>query len=586
MPGLDIDEQQRETLRRLITNIIVIEESNGNDQIVLELQEKLSQIECLQNPDSTEIELDGIQSALIEGNPNQALFASIFVFAMGFTALFANSSVIAQTSLGEADKNILLGLASLSATFARFSLGLEVNKTGGSKQSIRLLFVSLVGLVLAACINVFTTPGSIYNIVDYRAIMLAIALFLSGFGLGTISLVSNVINWYKNKYSGQASSSVGGYGGLAPGIFDFCFVIFQSLFGEELGKTIVLWLLVGLLITNIGLFGFHKGWRLVDSPCHQLMNKYGLSLEEASLLAKLYGQESFPSPNNLGPFKTLFSQLKNYKILVLVANYIVVFGGFLGMATGLRLVLPTWGYSATESVLYAGVFSFTSSLWRGLVGLPLTLLSSGVNGSPISLLDSDCLGGAIVNSVGVLLVCASSSALVTNPDSVSDPIKLMPILLTIGIGFGLSCAATLKLVSSLAKGDSSIIVSIANGLIAGLGPLGANIFNGGGGIFASQHKNDPGAGYIKIFYAFIILPMVSGVSTLSIAFINSGSFTKKSQDNQEVVREEEPSSKVALPFFGDRVAPKKEGIASGKYTTLACDDKPQSCDVGGIEIKL
>ena len=125
---------------------------------------------------------------------------------------------------------------------------------------------------------------------------------------------------------------------------------------------------------------------------------------------------------------------------------VLCFGGFLGMTIGLRLALLTWGYSATDARLYTASFSIWSTLCRALVGIPPsylpTFLQALLGSSETSLLDNDVLGGAVINSIGSILVFVSALAIATMPDKVSNPAILLPNLLIIATGLGVCCAAT------------------------------------------------------------------------------------------------------------------------------------------------
>ena len=159
-----------------------------------------------------------------------------------------------------------------------------------------------------------------------------------------------------------------------------------------------------------------------------------------------------------------------------------------------------------------------------------------------------------------------------NPDIVQSPEKLLPILIFLGGGLGLSCAALLKIVSSLAKSDKTINVPTANGLIAGLGPVGANIFTLGGGSLATRYPNNPGQGYIDILYIVIGLACMSGSLTFGLTLLDKFLSKRDTENNkkyQSVLFKEDNISECAEP---------KTVELTGSAELILLEEKPKEGD--------
>ena len=474
------------------------------------------------------------QSSFVDGNANTVKNATTLLFGFGFLSLFSLSKILAESGLSEQDKSAALIAPSITATLARFYLGFKTGENGGNGVGRALLYTCLLSLMIGTTLYGASDMTKAEKLSDRKAIMLLFALFLSGSGLGTISLVSNAIFWFPKNLAGYISAFIGGYGGMFPGFYLGLFYIFNMALGDDPGQITALSFLTFLLAIGISTFGLKKGMRAENAPNFQLQEKYDLTLEEAEVFAKILGQESFPSASSDSFLKNLSSQFIQPKIQILIVNYIISFGLFLGMSAALLLAMAAWGHKAAFATLAAAVFSANSSLWRGVVGL---------------VLDRDPLGGGVTNSIGMLLVCIGAASIVTDPESAEDPNKIIIKLIILGGGLGLSCAAILKIVSQLAITDKRINVPTANGLIAGLGPVGANIYTVGAPSLAARYPSNPGQGYIDIMYYIIGLACASGGLTLGLTMYNkliSNQETKGNKKYQGVLfTNEEPKDNGA-----------------------------------------
>lgn len=498
--------------RHLIDSIEKLKHNISNEEIKERFTTAINMIN--NNHDEAEIDLYLKKSltSLIKGNPEQALTAGTSAFFIGFAAGIASSSTISQTSLNDGFKSLLTGVGAISGGIGRLKLGIEVNKNGGSKLTSKLLLSSLCGLIITSIISESSNLKTIKELFDLRALGLLIGSLLSGFGISTFSQVSNVINWHQE--TGHPSAILGGIAGLAPGLVGLIRFGLLEILGNDLGQTTTSAILIATLAIGTSILTYSKNYSLIDSPCHQLMNNYQLSIHEASLLAKIYGQKFFPSENLHGDWLVLAHQLKNSKVIYLINNYIFAFGGFLGMTASLNLALASWGYNPKNAVLITSLFSFWSSLCRAMIAYP------------INFLEKDSLGGGVVNSVGALMVLVSALSIAI-PNEVPELKRLLLALSFMAMGFGISCAATFKCVSSEVHKEQGvntpktpIVTAKTNALVSCLGTLGSVIYTIGGGQLAQQNKEKPELGYVQIFYAIAGLSVIGGLPVLIMSYIN------------------------------------------------------------------
>ena len=504
------------------------------------------------NVDKTEIDasLIAILSKLIRGNAEQSLQAGTTAFFMGFAASIASASTINQTSLNDAYKTLFIGLSAISAGFGRLQLGIEVNKNGGSRRTSQLLLASLLGLAITVIIAESSNPKTINSLSDYRTIGLILGALLSGFGISTFSQVSNVINWHLE--AGKPSAKLGGIAGMAPGIVGLIRFGLLVSFGEKLGQTITSSLLITSLAITTSVLTYSKNFSLVNAPCHQLMNHYDLSMQDAIFLAEIYGQKFFPTESAHGDWQALAHQLKNSKVLLLITNYIFCFGGFLGMTASLNLALTSWGYDANQASLITSLFSLWASLCRAMIAFP------------INFLEKDRWGGGITNSIGAMLVLASALSIAI-PNKVPEFNTLIPALSFMAIGFGISSAATFKCVSSEVHKELSqptktpIVTAKANALISCIGTFGSVIYTMGGGQLAEQNHDHPELGYVQIFYAIAALALLAGIPVFLMSHAHRDVLiAEQALSERSIVPEKSTTQRHT--FFSDKKPIKENNI--------------------------
>ena len=265
------------------------------------------------------------------------------------------------------------------------------------------------------------------------------------------------------------------------------------------------------------------------------MNKYGLSLQEATLLADVYGQTFFPSENLHGDWQALAHQLKSVKVWILIINYVYAFGGFLGMTASLNLALSSWGYDQKNAGLITSLFSIFSTSCRAGIGPSLA---------------KDTLGGGMVNSIGALFVLIGALSIAI-PNEVPKFEWLIPALATMAIGFGISCAATFKCVSSEVHKEKEkpaltpIVAAKTNAWISCNGTFGSVIYTMGGGQLAAQNGSQPELGYVQIFYAIAGLSMIGGIPVLFMSYADKDLLkTQHAIITEETIPEPEPEKTV------------------------------------------
>ncbi len=233
---------------------------------------------------------------------------------------------------------------------------------------------------------------------------------------------------------------------------------------------------------------------LAASPPHQVMNHHAISEKNKNTLMEVYGGQSILSAGRRTGWTALLHQLKDPKVNVLTFAYSMCFGLFLGMTTSFDLPLIALGYSAEDASLITGVFSLSSQGFRALAGLWL---------------DLDCLGGGLTYTAGGI-VSITAMLLSAIPDETPKSTVMATITL-LAFSTGINAAANIYLTTTESrKKHSNINPSRANGQISSVGAAsGAILYNLLAAHFAAQYKNNPGQGYLKVFFPFAALTALS-----------------------------------------------------------------------------
>lgn len=417
--------------------------------------------------------LDLKQKYKLKGSPVTGLSMATFGFFIGFAAVSLFGPVTNKFNQLMHMPGLLLGLLvaapNLTGSLLRIPFGALVDKAGGKKPFLILLFLSLIGMAGLTSILVMYYPHGItlkmYPILFFFGL-------LSGSGIATFSVgIPQTSYWFPQQKQGMALGTYGGLGNIAPGLFGI--ILPFALISLGLTSSYAAWFIFLLIGTIIYALFAH------DSYYFQLLNQ-GKKPEGAKKVAQELGQELFPS----GQVKeALKISAKNPRTWLLVVLYFTSFGGFMAL-TGW---FPTYwnqyfGINVTEAgLLMALGFSILASLIRVLGGYL-----------------SDKFGGEFIAIISYIIVLLGAGILIFTDQF---GIALLGEIV-IGIGMGTANAAVFKLVPRYvpdAPGGAS-------GWVGGLGAFGGFIVPPILGIFTDLYGKK---GYAQGFWVYVILAAIA-----------------------------------------------------------------------------
>jgi NNP family nitrate/nitrite transporter-like MFS transporter len=418
--------------------------------------------------------------ATLKGTPGQGLFGATLGFFIGFAAvaLFGPTAQRFQQAmnLSPVAVGFLIAMPALSGSLLRIPFSAWVDISGGRKPFLALLSLSVVGMAGLAGVVAFFYPNRMTP--GMYPVLLILAL-LCGCGIATFSVgAGQTAYWFPQKKQGVALAVFGGVGNLAPGLFSFFIPIALSTLG--LSGSYMVW--VALLATGLVLY-FMMGR---NSPYFQLLEQ-GSAPEEARRLARVHGQELFPSGNLK---ESLLVSARIWKTWALVAIYFTTFGGFVALTAW----LPTYwtgffGLGALAAGFLTALFSILTCVLRVIGGiLSDRLLEGGENTTILALLIM--MVGAIV------MVDAHEYELA------------IPGIVLLAFGMGVSNAGVFKIVPQAVPQA----VGGAVGWVGGLGAFGGFVIPP---VLAFAVKDLGKRGYAIGFIIFVFLALFS----LSMAWV-------------------------------------------------------------------
>lgn len=407
-------------------------------------------------------------------NPTLGLIWATFAFFVGFAAVSlygpAAKSFKELLHLSGIELGLLVSVPYLTGSLLRLPFGAWVDKVGGRKPMLTLLFLSILGMGGLTLLLFSYYPDRMSK--EFYPIILLLGV-LSGCSIATYSVgIAQVSYCYPKSKQGTALGIYAGIGNTAAGIFALILPIAISAWG--LPRAYLAWfvfLLAGTLLYAIF---------AVDACYFQLTSK-GVPRERAVDIAKQMGQELIPKG---GFFAALAHSAKNFKTWILVFLYAICFGaGFLGLTAWLPAY---WSIYHGVSIVLAGTltalgYSILASLVRVLGGYM-----------------SDRVGGERVALSGFVFMLAGSMVVFL---TVNFYVGLIGTIL-LGIGVGLANAAVFKLVSKYVPEA----VGGAAGWVGGLGSLGGFVAPPALGAFVQFMG---GSGYAKGFVIYIILSLIA-----------------------------------------------------------------------------
>lgn len=416
----------------------------------------------------------------LQGNSKSGLATATFGFFIGFAAVSLYGPVASNFNKVMHIPGILLGFLvaapQLSGSLLRIPFGAWVDKAGGKKPMLVLLFLSIVGMLgLTGTLYLFYPKHLAMNM--YPVIF--IFGLLSGAGVATFSVgIPQTSYWFPHGRQGFALGTYGGLGNTAPGLFGM--ILPMALVSFGLTRAYLGWLL--LLIMGTVVYALFSQ----DSYYFQL-RKQNVSQDEAYRVAGLLGQELFPSGNVT---QALEVSAKTPATWALVVLYFTSFGGFLALTTWLPTYWATFHHLGIRS---AGL----------LMALGFSLLSSFVRiyGGHLS----DKVGGERVALLGFSMILLGAVGLTLVSDIPFDVLAEAAI----GAGMGISNAAVFKMVPGYVRQAPGG----ASGWVGGLGAFGGFVVPPILGIFVQLFGT---RGYAEGFIVYVVLSLIAILVSLAL----------------------------------------------------------------------
>ena len=439
----------------------------------------------LQDLEREEIEKETLLKKLgLKGDPLTGLVMATWGFFIGFAAVSLYGPVAKELKSSLALSGVLLGLLvaapNLTGSLLRIPFAAWVDKVGGRKPMLTLLWLSVIGMAgLSAMLFAFYP-----NLEPWMYWLILLFGFLSGCGIATFSVgIAQTSYWFPQKDQGTALGVYAGVGNLAPGLFGM--VLPFALKALGLPMSYFIWFLF-LLIGTIIYFLFAR-----DAYYFQLIEK-GFDPETAKKIARALGQELFPTGSLV---QSLIISAKEKLTWALVYLYFVSFGGFLAL-TGWFIVFWVSSYNlpVTEAgLLMAFGFSLLASVIRILGGF----LSDKLGGELMALVSYS------ITLIGALILMFSSSFAIALTGEV-----------LMGIGMGMANGAVFKLVPKYVPHATGG----AAGWVGGLGAFGGFVVPPILGKFVDIYGK---AGYAKGFIVYVVLAGVAILISLLLMYLNA-----------------------------------------------------------------
>ncbi|HEY4716707.1 MAG TPA: MFS transporter [bacterium] len=414
-----------------------------------------------------------IEKYKIKGSPELGVIAATFGFFVGFAAvsLYGPAAKNFKDIMGLS--GIMLGFfvaaPQLTGSLLRIPFGAWVDKEGGKKPFLILLFLSILGMAGLITLLLFYYPDRL-TIEMYPLVLLL--GFLSGCGVATFSVgVPQTSYWFPKNKQGFALGAYAGIGNTAPGLFTLLLPL--ALIGLGLTGAYTLWfifLIIGTVIYAV---------IAKDAYYFQIVKQCG-SREEAVKSARELGQELIPSGKFIDALKISAGIGRTWALVFL---YFTSFGGFLALTVWFPVY---WSLYHDVGIRGAGVLT--------AVFFSLHASFARVYGGVIS----DRIGGEMTAIISFSLVLVGAILLMF----ASNFATALTGAIFIGGGMGISNAAVFKLVVKYIPEA----VGGASGLVGGVGAFGGFVVPPLLGIFVDAFGRE---GYAKGFIIYVILAIIS-----------------------------------------------------------------------------
>lgn len=421
----------------------------------------------------------------IKGSPTQALIATSLGFFFGFAAvaLFGPTAKLLSNvmELTPSQVGILIAIPTLSGSLLRIPFSAFVDRNGGRKPFLILLFLAFIGVFGLAVLFSLTYPDKISN--RHYPLLILFGI-LSGCGIATFSVgTSQVSYWFPKKRQGWALGIFGGLGNLGPGVFTILLPI--ALVNFSLPTAYIIW-------TIIVFIGFIIYLLIGQNPVYFQLLLKGVSKDNAISMARNYysdknkQQENFPKG---GIVYTLITSAKNIKTWVLMLLYFITFGGFMALTSWSNTFWQAYyELSITTAGLLAGGYAILASVMR-------------VPGGIIA----DKFGGIKTSQYAILIFLIGSIIVFTG-----NTIYITILgFIVMAIGMGLNNASVFKMVPDFIPEA----IGGASGWIGGIGALGGFILPIILSKFVSVYDN------IGYKYGFLIYIIAAFIAILLIIYL-------------------------------------------------------------------
>jgi NNP family nitrate/nitrite transporter-like MFS transporter len=419
----------------------------------------------------------------LKGDPLAGLVMATWGFFIGFAAVSLYGPVAKELKQILELSGFLLGLLvaapNLTGSLLRIPFAAWVDKVGGRKPMLTLLWLSVIGMAGLTILLFMFYP----NLQPWMYWLILLFGFLSGCGIATFSVgIAQTAYWFPQKDQGKALGIYAGVGNLAPGLFGMILPFALKALG--LPTSYLLWFLF-LLIGTIIYMLFAR-----DAYYFQLIEK-GYDPETAKEIARALGQELFPTGSLI---QSLILSAKTYKTWFLVYLYFVSFGGFLAL-TGWFIVY--WVNYYNLPVTQAGLLmAFGFSLLASLIRIVGGYLSDAFGGEKVA------LAAYTITLLGAFILIGAHTF----------GISLLGEIL-MGIGMGVANGAVFKLVPKYVPHATGG----AAGWVGGLGAFGGFVVPPILGKFVDIYQQ---AGYAKGFIVYVILAGLAILVSLYLIYLS------------------------------------------------------------------
>lgn len=426
-----------------------------------------------------------MENFVVKGDKNRALFFATLAFFAGFAGVSAYGPIVPMLkktlNLSPFSMSFLAAAPALIGSLLRIPFGAMVDRTGGKKPTLILLFLSAVGILGMAKLLSLPLEEQTTNLFLFVAFGM-----LAGCGIATFSVgIPTVSYWFPQKSQGMALAIYGGLGNTAPGFFAILLPLLIARFG--FGYSYLIWLL--MLIAA----GFLIATFMHDAPSFQL-ERNGHIVDHKNpnhrrILNDKFQQELVPTGN-------MFASLKiaagTWNTWLLTCIYFTTFGGFIALTAW----LPTfWMQNFGTTIILAGtltaVYSLSASAARMVGGII-----------------SDKLGGEKILGLSLIIMLVGSLVMIA---AINFNTTLVAQLL-LALSMGAANAAVFKLVPKFAP----TTVGGTTGIVGGLGAFGGFGIPLALGGFVSRFGS-----YTKAFAIFAALALISLILLKKLKTFNS-----------------------------------------------------------------